>query len=46
MTERFDFNGADTHVLINFLTRYLTAQDQVRPNWNPGDFFGDKFGDR
>ncbi|GAB3247124.1 M20/M25/M40 family metallo-hydrolase [Larkinella harenae] len=40
----FDFNAAAKHAQIQFLIGYLTAQNPQRPTWNPGDFFGTKFG--
>jgi Zn-dependent M28 family amino/carboxypeptidase len=44
MRQAFDFNGAATHVKVNFLIGLLTANDPDRPQWNKGDFFGEKFG--
>ncbi|MCB0488159.1 MAG: M28 family peptidase [Cyclobacteriaceae bacterium] len=44
MSQDFDFNGAATHVKVNFLTGYQVANDPQRPTWNKGDFFGGKFG--
>lgn len=44
MSQDFDFNGAATHVKVNFLTGYQVANDPERPTWNKGDFFGGKFG--
>lgn len=44
MNQPFDFNAAAKHVQLQFLTGYLTAQDDQRPAWNKGDFFGTKFG--
>ncbi|MGV3559913.1 M28 family metallopeptidase [Larkinella arboricola] len=40
----FDFNAAAKHAQLQFLIGYLTAQNPKRPTWNPGDFFGTKFG--
>lgn len=40
----FDFNAAAKHAQLQFLIGYLTAQNPERPTWNPGDFFGTKFG--
>ena len=40
----FDYNAAATHAQLQFLIGYLTAQHPARPTWNPGDFFGNKFG--
>lgn len=44
MGQAFDFNGAKTHVQVNFLIGLLTANDTEGPQWNKGDFFGGKFG--
>lgn len=44
MAQAFDFNGAATHVQVNFLIGLLTANDPESPKWNSGDFFGGKFG--
>ncbi|WP_084523927.1 M28 family metallopeptidase [Adhaeribacter aquaticus] len=43
MDQPFDFTGAAMHAKVNFLIGYLVAQDQERPTWNKGDFFGNKF---
>ena len=42
MNQDFDFNGAATHVKVNYLIGKLVANDPTKPNWNPGDFFGKK----
>lgn len=44
MNQPFDFNAAAKHAQLQFLIGYLTAQNPQRPTWNPGDFFGNKFG--
>ncbi|MEZ4946086.1 MAG: M28 family metallopeptidase [Cyclobacteriaceae bacterium] len=44
MSQDFNFEAAGTHVKVNFLTGYQVANDPQRPTWNPGDFFGGKFG--
>ncbi|WP_461126922.1 M28 family metallopeptidase [Spirosoma aerophilum] len=44
MNQPFDFNAAGKHAQLQFLVGYLTAQDDQRPVWNKGDFFGTKFG--
>ncbi|MEP2671584.1 MAG: M28 family peptidase [Cyclobacteriaceae bacterium] len=44
MNQDFNFEAAGTHVKVNFLTGYQVANDPQRPTWNPGDFFGGKFG--
>jgi len=43
MTQAFNFDGAATHVKVNFLTGFQVANDPERPDWNTGDFFGGKF---
>ncbi|WP_299754671.1 M28 family peptidase [uncultured Pontibacter sp.] len=40
----FDFDAAKKYVQLNFLIGYLVAQDEERPRWNEGDFFGTRFG--
>ncbi|WP_044002688.1 M28 family peptidase [Hymenobacter swuensis] len=40
----FDFAAGQKYVQLNFLIGYLVAQDSQRPTWNPGDFFGQRFG--
>ena len=42
----FDFEAGAQHARINFLTGYVIAQDDARPTWNEGDFFGGLFGTR
>lgn len=44
INQPFDFGAASRHVQLQFLIGYLTAQADSRPVWNPGDFFGTKFG--
>lgn len=44
MSQAFDFNAGATHVKLNFLIGLLVADDPARPKWNPGDFFGGRFG--
>ncbi len=44
MRQSFDFEGATTHVKVNFLIGMLIANNADRPHWNKGDFFGEKFG--
>jgi hypothetical protein len=43
MSQAFDFNAAATHVKLNFLIGFLVCQDNSRPSWNKGDFFGGRF---
>jgi len=44
MSQAFDFNAGATHVKLNFLIGLLVADEVARPVWNPGDFFGGRFG--
>ena len=44
MNQPFDFQAAATHVKVNFLIGYFTANESTAPTWNKGDFFGGKFG--
>ncbi len=45
MTQAFDFEAGAAHARLNFLTGWLVAQETARPAWNPGDFFGQLFGE-
>lgn len=40
----FDFNAGKAYVQLNFLIGYQVAQESSRPQWNKGDFFGERFG--
>lgn len=40
----FDFGAGASHAAVNFLTGYIVAQEDERPTWNEGDFFGGLFG--
>ena len=40
----FDFGAGVSHASVNFLTGYIVAQEDQRPAWNEGDFFGGLFG--
>ena len=42
----FDFEAGAAHGRVNFLTGYIVAQETAPPAWNPGDFFGELFGER
>ena len=44
MSQDFDFEEGARVTRMNFLVGYLVAESQERPTWNPGDFFGEKFG--
>ena len=39
----FDFGAGVSHAAVNFLTGYIVAQEESRPSWNEGDFFGELF---
>lgn len=39
-----DFNSAVKYARFIFLCGWITAQEKDRPHWNPGDFFGKKYG--
>ena len=40
------FDEAVTFAKFNFLLGYLVAQDAKRPAWNPGNFFGERYGNK
>lgn len=44
MSQDFDFEAGADHARVNFLTGYIIAQEEDRPAWNEGDFFGGLFG--
>jgi Zn-dependent M28 family amino/carboxypeptidase len=46
MDQDFDFGAGADHARVNFLTGYVLAQQDGRPTWNEGDFFGGLFGGR
>jgi hypothetical protein len=41
---RFDFEAGRKYVQLCFLIGYQVAQDPARPQWNKGDFFGQRYG--
>lgn len=43
MNQTLDFNAAAKYTRLNFALGYAVANQDARPNWNPGDFFGDAF---
>ena len=43
---RFDFEAGRKYVQLCFLVGYQVAQDVARPQWNRGDFFGQRYGKR
>ncbi len=46
MSQKMYFESGARYAGVNFLAGYLVAQDPERPEWNEGDFFGDKFGSK
>ncbi|AWM32275.1 hypothetical protein DDQ68_05390 [Hymenobacter nivis] len=40
----FDWDAGRKYAQLNFLIGYQVAQAAARPTWNPGDFFGARFG--
>jgi hypothetical protein len=42
--QSLDFEAGAKLAQVNFLVGYQVANDASRPAWNPGDFFGEKFG--
>jgi Zn-dependent M28 family amino/carboxypeptidase len=46
MSQPLDFGAAVRCIRLQFLIGYLTAQNNNRPAWNPGDFFGKTFGEK
>jgi hypothetical protein len=44
MNQAIDFGSGVQFAKLNFLISYQVAQEEKRPSWNPGDFFGDLFG--
>ena len=43
---RFDFEAGKKYVQLCFLVGYQVAQEAARPQWNRGDFFGQRYGRR
>jgi hypothetical protein len=43
MSQPLDFNAAAKYTRLNLALGYAVANQDVRPTWNPGDFFGDAF---
>jgi hypothetical protein len=43
MNQRLNFVAAARSTRMNFLVGYLASQNEERPKWNPGDFFGKTF---
>jgi Zn-dependent M28 family amino/carboxypeptidase len=44
MRQPMDFDAGATFARVNLLTAYLVADAPAAPVWNPGDFFGERFG--
>jgi Zn-dependent M28 family amino/carboxypeptidase len=44
LSQGLDFDAGATLARLHFLTAYRIAQGERRPSWNPGDFFGERFG--
>ena len=44
MNQVFDFEAGATFARLNFLVCLDVANARERPRWNPGDFFGERFG--
>ena len=44
MNQVIDFDAGATFARVNLLASYLVADTPEPPAWNPGDFFGERFG--
>ncbi len=44
LNQPLDFGAGAALAQLDFLIGYQLAQDDDRPRWMPGDFFGEKFG--
>jgi hypothetical protein len=44
LNQPLDFVAGAKTAKFDFLLGYITAQDEARPRWNEGDFFGRTFG--
>ena len=44
MTQHFDFEAGARFARLNFQLLLDVANEQRRPEWNAGDFFGERFG--
>ncbi|HKV04697.1 MAG TPA: M28 family peptidase [Candidatus Acidoferrales bacterium] len=44
MNQPFDFESGSRFARYSFLVGYQIAQQNLRPAWNTGDFFGEHFG--
>jgi hypothetical protein len=46
MNQPFDFESGAKYARYGFLLGFIVAQKTERPAWNPGDFFGEHYGNR
>jgi Zn-dependent M28 family amino/carboxypeptidase len=46
MAQAFNWRAAEQYVSLNFAIGRRVAAERARPTWNPGDFFGQRFGRR
>ena len=46
MAQTLDFEAAAQFTRHVFLIGYNIAQDDERPRWNPGNFYGERFGSK
>ena len=44
MNQPFDFESGAKFARYSFLLGYVVAQQNEKPTWNPGDFFGEHYG--
>lgn len=44
MSQPFDFGSGAKFARFSFLVGYLVAQQNEKPAWNPGDYFGEHYG--
>ena len=44
MSQQMDFDSGARFAQLNFLLTWMIAQEDKTPSWNPGDFFGEKYG--
>jgi Zn-dependent M28 family amino/carboxypeptidase len=44
MKQSLDFNAAAKYTRLNLSLGYAIANEDSRPTWNPGDYFGSTFG--
>lgn len=46
MSQALDYDAAAKYTRLSFALGYAVANQDQRPSWNPGDFFGKKFGNK